>query len=121
MRKIVSMFVVVAALGVSGAAMAGENTPERSVRFTQADLNDPAQAKEVLKRIKAAAREVCDEGLSSPHGLIITDRQCEMLAVEEAVADIGHPMLYAAQSDDLSKRGVKMARTSREAMRVAAK
>ncbi|BEV12697.1 UrcA family protein [Asticcacaulis sp. DW145] len=100
MPKNILMFVAGVMLLTAGSAMAAEDVPQTTVRFAVADLNDPAQAKQVLRQIRTAAKEVCAEGLSSPNGWVITDRQCERIALNEAVQKVGHPGLMAAATSD---------------------
>lgn len=104
MNKFFSIGVAGAALVIAGAAMAEEAPRQKTVRLTAVDLNDPAQAKAVLDQLKTAAHEVCAEGFNSPHAFVITDRQCERIALQEAVYQIGHPGLRAAQSEDRARR-----------------
>lgn len=100
MPKTILMCVAGVMLLTAGSAMAAEELPQKTIRFADADLNDPAQAKQVLRQIRTAAKEVCAEGLSSPNSWVITDRQCERIVLNEAVQKVGHPGLMAAATSD---------------------
>lgn len=108
MTKSILMCVAGVMLLTAGSAMAAEDVPQTTVRFADADLNDPAQAKQVLKQIRTAAREVCAEGLVSPNGWVITDAQCERMAVREAVLKVRHPGLsrVASEAGDVRRDGL---------------
>lgn len=118
MPKMMLKWVFMGAAGVlmatAGAALAGDDLPQKTVRFADADLNDPAQAKAVLGQLKRAAKEVCDEGSVSPNGWVITDRQCEQIAVREAVYTVRHPGLSAAQAEDAARHRAGSERETRQ-------
>lgn len=108
MPKTILMCVAGVMLLTGGSAVAAEEPPQKTIRFADADLNDAVQAKQALKQIRTAAREVCAEGLSSPNGWVITDAQCERTAVREAVLKVGHPGLsrVATEAGDVRRDGL---------------
>ncbi len=107
MPKTILMCVAGVVLLTGGSAVAAEELPQKTIRFADANLNDPAQAKQVLRQIRTAAKEVCAEGLVSLNGWVITDRQCERTAVREAVHKVGHPGLsrVAVEAGDVRGDG----------------
>ena len=78
---------------VSTAAFAAappDDVRRQVVTFADLDLTRPAGAQELYRRIKSAARSVCEtyDGLTR-------DRNCEEQAVARAVGDVGAPLLKA--------------------------
>jgi len=93
MRKAVSAIAVCMAMGAGFPVLAGEAADEKTVKVSQVALDDPAGVALFYSRLKTAAHEVCNEGLTGISGLIITDRQCESDTLQRAVHDVHHPLL----------------------------
>lgn len=77
------------------AAAPADEVRRQLVRFADLDLTRPAGAQELYRRIRHAAREVCE--ISGPGGY---DRNCAERAIARAVAEVGAPLL-TAQLDTL--------------------
>jgi len=65
--------------------------PRETVRFADLDLTHPAGAQELYRRIKEAARNVCqpNDSVVYPSGY----QECRSSAIERAVTDVGAPLL----------------------------
>jgi UrcA family protein len=74
------------------AAPAADTTLQVVVKFADLDLATDAGATALLRRIEAAAQQICGD----PGGLLPLDRlvrvqQCNKQAIAHAVADVGAP------------------------------
>jgi UrcA family protein len=63
----------------------------QTVRFADLDLTHPAGAQELYRRIKQAARNVCqpNDSVLYPSGY----QECRSSAIERAVTDVGAPLV----------------------------
>src|SRR5215472_7842270 len=72
------------------AAAPADDVPHQVVKFADLDLTRPAGAQELYRRIKYAARDVCET-----FDRLGYDPQCVNQAIAGAVADVGAPLLTA--------------------------
>jgi UrcA family protein len=105
MKHVITTFVgalALYALSPSGLAAAPPDATVRQeiVRFADLDLTRPATAQELYRRIKHAARNVCDAISFGDSPIAMLDRSCIDQATARAVADINSPLLtrYAGQT-----------------------
>ena len=77
---------------LSTAAMA-QDVPHKTVKFNDLDITTPDGAKVLYKRIRAAAREVCDVSTGNDPILRIGTKVCIEKAVDRAVKGVNAPML----------------------------
>jgi UrcA family protein len=85
------------ALGAIDMAAAAEPTPEiatRRINYSDLDLSRTAGAAALYRRIKSAARQVCDPMDSRAFGISYTAMHaCVQQAIARAVADVNAPVL----------------------------
>jgi UrcA family protein len=69
-----------------------EDVPSKVVKFNDLDITTPDGAKVLYKRIRAAARDVCDASDTDPvlRGAV---KVCIDKAIDKAVKDVNAPML----------------------------
>ena len=82
-----------------------------TVRFADLDLTHPAGAQELYRRIKEAARNVCqpNDSVVYPSGY----QECRSSAIARAVTDVGAPLLTErhralTQSANLQERQARL-------------
>jgi UrcA family protein len=82
---------------VSVCAIANAGTPggaaHRVVRFADLDLTRPADVAALYRRIRVAAREVCQPLSERDLTLLAASRPCVLDAIDHAVGDINSPTL----------------------------
>lgn len=93
MRTVLSIVTACLAVGTALPALAEAPVCEKTVKVNRAALDDPAEAGALYTRLKSVSREVCNEGLTGVSGWVVTDRQCERMALERALSTIHHPAL----------------------------
>ncbi|MFO7278029.1 MAG: UrcA family protein [Pseudomonadota bacterium] len=74
------------------------NTETRSIKvsFADLDLDKPADAAELYKRIQRAAQVVCGPRVSANElGRMYDARRCSQQAISDAVAQVNRPTLTA--------------------------
>lgn len=85
---------IVALLGVSSATLAAPTRPPevatRKVRLADLDLFTAAGAETLYGRIKEAARLVCRH-----ETFVRVEHECRARAIENAVRDVGSPLLVS--------------------------
>jgi UrcA family protein len=74
------------------AAAPPNNVPAEVVKFADLDLTRPAGAEELYRRIRHAARDVC-EPLNADHYDFYADTACSKSAIARAIRDVGAPLL----------------------------
>ena len=72
---------------------AAQDVPHKTVKFNDLDITTPDGAKVLYKRIRAAAREVCDVSTGNDPILRIGTKVCIEKAVDRAVKGVNAPML----------------------------
>ena len=108
-----SLFTAVAlfAFATSGLAAAqppaGKSAPAVTIPYNDLNLNDPRDAKVMLRRIRTTAVEICHPGET---GFEMTARfeDCYRQTVDRAVAELNAPRVTAAHS--VKARGPMLAR-----------
>jgi UrcA family protein len=92
--RFISAFSMVALLGVSAAALAAPiRAPEvatRKVRFADLNLSAALDVETLYERIRIAARAVCRHEM-----LVSEEYACRARAVENAVREVGSPLLVS--------------------------
>ncbi len=86
------------ALCGSGVSTAADGTmPEAVVTYSDLDLSNPQNARELYSRITAAANKVCLSNPIDGRGLVVHAwlRECVHHAVADAVIRIDQPALFA--------------------------
>ncbi len=74
------------------AASAPDDLRRQVVKFGDLDLTRPAGAQELYRRLRNAARNVCES-----YDRLGYDRSCVEAAVARAIAEVGAPLLAARQ------------------------
>jgi UrcA family protein len=70
-----------------------EDVPSKIVKFNDLDITTPDGAKVLYKRIRAAARDVCELSASTDPILRTANKVCIEKAVDRAVKGVNAPML----------------------------
>jgi UrcA family protein len=90
----ISCVMGTAALGTAlSTSVQAEDAPHKTVRFKDLDITTPDGAKVLYSRIRAAARDVCDESIARDPILAAAIKACIDKAVDKAVKDVNAPML----------------------------
>jgi UrcA family protein len=72
----------------TSAGAAEQDPPTKTVRFNDLDISTPAGAKVLYRRIQAAAREVCQQPMSTDLHLVGAERVCRDKAIDNAVRSV---------------------------------
>ncbi|HEY4973958.1 MAG TPA: UrcA family protein [Steroidobacteraceae bacterium] len=104
-RARAARYLAIAALAVtvltpfapSLAAAAVTDEPQATVKFADLDLASDSGAATLLRRIEAAAQQVC----GNPHAIqplerLVRIQQCNARAIERAVTNVGAPKVMLA-------------------------
>jgi UrcA family protein len=70
-----------------------QDVPSKIVKFNDLDITTPDGAKVLYKRIRAAARDVCDVSTGNDPILRTATKVCIEKAVDRAVKGVNAPML----------------------------
>jgi UrcA family protein len=85
----------------------GSAAPQVVVKYADLDLTSDADAAVLLRRIEAAARQVCgDPREVQPLVRLMPVRQCNTQAIEHAVAALGAPKVTLAYRVRYSSTGI---------------
>jgi UrcA family protein len=88
-------------------APAGSIAPQTVVKYADLDLTSDAGASALLRRIEAAARQVCgDPRVVQPLTRSTRIRHCNTQAIEHAVTAIGAPKVTLAYRVRYSTSGI---------------
>ena len=93
-------------LTTAPAGAAEQAVPTKTVRFNDLDITQPAGAKILYDRIKAAAAEVCRRPLSWELSMMAVDRNCMQKAIDDAVMKVNSDILTELRFGS----GVRLAR-----------
>lgn len=104
MRPIL-MSVMLAALSAPAVSVAQPAPPSVVLRHADLDLSEPAAAREMLRRIRAAAGRVCAPHETS-HAAILAADACRREAVARGVARLNAPAVTAAYGPASGARAV---------------
>jgi UrcA family protein len=90
----ISCFMSTAALCTAlSTTAAAEDVPSKVVKFNDLDINTADGAKVLYKRIRAAAREVCELSTSGDPILRTATKGCIEKSIDRAVKGVNAPML----------------------------
>jgi UrcA family protein len=99
-RQLAIAALVVAVLIPVASALAaapGNDEPQATVTFADLDLATDAGATTLLRRIEAAAAQVCgNPHEAQPLERLVRVQQCNARAIERAVTDVGAPKVMLA-------------------------
>ena len=101
LRRVVATAIIGGlSLGFSGASLADGNSDVRQLTVKYGDLNvtNPDGARQLYKRISAAAWKVCAPPDSSMAYMSETER-CVHKAIADAVTAVNQPALFAAYNE----------------------
>jgi len=100
---LVAMALLAGALTANLASAATpDNEPKQSVvNFSDLDLSRPQDAHRLYRRIKYAARQVCDNNPSSDLRLLEMYETCMAKAINDAVAQVQSAQVAAIHRADL--------------------
>jgi len=97
------------ATGTAGAADRTATSADIAVKFSEVQLNNEADAENLYKKLRSAARAVCDDNAGGHRTLEVRTRaeKCVNQVLADAVRRIDKPMLSALHE-------TKTAKTSKE-------
>jgi UrcA family protein len=79
------------------AALPATDEPQATVKFADLDLASDSGATTLLRRIEAAAAQVCgNPHEAQPLERLVRVQQCNARAIERAVTDVGAPKVMLA-------------------------
>ncbi|HET9862074.1 MAG TPA: UrcA family protein [Steroidobacteraceae bacterium] len=83
------------AAGGAGAADRTATNDDIAVRFSDQRVNSPAEAEALYKKLRSAAREVCDANAGGHRTLEVRTRvdRCVKSVLADAVSKINQPLL----------------------------
>jgi UrcA family protein len=88
--------VAIAAIAAPATALAGVDTYSARIRFSDLQLDQPADADLMIQRIRSAALKVCGQ---APAGRELRDRQshsaCLSATMDAAVQQVNAPLVRA--------------------------
>jgi UrcA family protein len=93
------------AAGTAGAADRTATSADIAVKFSQVQLNSEADAEALYKKLRSAARAVCDDNAGGHRTLEVRARaeKCTSQVLADAVRRIDQPMLSALHETKVSK------------------
>jgi UrcA family protein len=104
-RTAAGRYLAIAALALTAlipiatalAAAAAVDEPQATVTFADLDLASDTGAATLLRRIEAAAQQVCGNPREAqPLERLVRVQQCNTRAIERAVTDVGAPKVLQA-------------------------
>jgi UrcA family protein len=96
MKSFVVLFAMMLGVAVAGVARSTSNEVEirhKEVRFADLNLNHPAGAEHLYRRIRLAARQLCGDPNHLVTARLDEARRCADDATARAVARVNSPML----------------------------
>jgi len=78
---------------IAAAAGAGDDVPKRTVRFADLNLSNTTGVAVLYRRIRSAARAVCEPAVMRDLQLTLLQQRCTEEAIERAVSDVNSPLL----------------------------
>jgi UrcA family protein len=93
------------AAGNAGAADRTATSADIAVKFSEVQLTSQAGAESLYKKLRAAARSVCDDTAGGHRTLEVRarDQKCVNQVLADAVRRIGQPMLTALHETKTAK------------------
>ena len=95
-------------VGHAHAATPDDKIPTLVVHYQDLDLSQPRDAQRLYRRIKTAARLVCDNPMLPSLGAIEVEHTCIDRAVTQAVGEVGSvqvTQIHEAATQHLANRG----------------
>lgn len=101
------MTALLLAAGNAGAADRTATSADIAVKFSDVQLNTEADAEALYKKLRSAARAVCDDNAGGHRTLEIRSRaeKCTSQVLADAVRRIDKPMLSALHQTKTSNAG----------------
>jgi|SRR4051812_33529415 UrcA family protein len=95
------------AAGNAGAADRTATSADIAVKYSDVELNSEADAENLYKKLRSAARAVCDDNAGGHRTLEIRTRaeRCTTQVLADAVRRINQPMLTALHATKSSNAG----------------
>jgi len=95
------------ATGTAGAADRTATSADSAVKFSEVQLNNEADAEALYKKLRSAARAVCDDNAGGHRTLEVRARaeKCTNQVLADAVRRIDQPMLTALHATKSSNAG----------------
>ena len=93
------------ATGTAGAADRTATSADIAVRFSDTQLNSEADAEQLYKKLRSAARAVCDDNAGGHRTLEVRTRaeKCVNQVLADAVRKIDKPLLTALHESKTGK------------------
>lgn len=93
------------AAGNAGAADRTATSADIAVRFSQVQLNNEADAEALYKKLRSAAKSVCDDNAGGHRTLEVRNRaeKCVNQVLADAVRKIDQPLLTALHQSKTGK------------------
>jgi len=93
------------AAGTAGAADRTATSADIAVKFSEVQLNSEADAEQLYKKLRSAARAVCDDNAGGHRTLEVRTRaeKCVNQVLADAVHKINQPMLTALHESKTGK------------------
>jgi UrcA family protein len=97
------MVLLAAALtaNLASAATADDGARQAVVKYSDLDLSQPNDARRLYRRIKQAAREVCENNPQSQLELLRRYKECMAKAVNDAVGQVQSTQVAAIHRSDM--------------------
>ena len=91
----------------AGAADRTTTLPDITVKFTDVQLNSEADAEALYKKLRSAARGVCDDNAGGHRSMEVRTRaeKCVNAVLADAVRKIDKPLLTAVHESKTNKSG----------------
>ena len=95
------------AAGSAGAADRTATSADIAVKYSDVELNSEADAEALYKKLRSAARAVCDDNAGGHRTLEVRNRaeRCTNQVLADAVRRINQPMLTALHANKSSNAG----------------
>ncbi len=93
------------AAGSAGAADRTATSADIAVKFSQVQLNNEADAEQLYKKLRSAAKSVCDDNAGGHRTLEVRNRaeKCVNQVLADAVKKIDQPLLTALHESKTGK------------------
>jgi UrcA family protein len=93
--------VSAAGIGAASAATADDSAPSLTVKYDPMALQSDNGARQLYRRLEAAANELCPQFASDGHLVSSVTQQCRKQALARAVMQINNPRLVAVYRSNI--------------------